>query len=611
MRYNNLPCILILSFILSITAAPCSGDDAHHHTIPIMPADKLTAGMRGYGKTVFSGDRIDTFDVEILGVLKNWEAKGDMILIKMYGDTLEKTGIISGMSGSPVYIDGKIIGAVAYGWSFAKEPIAGVTPIEDMLNVMNLGTEAAYENIKEDSESYPGMWEMPEPPPSPQGPKVKEASSERVDPESRLLRLRPIRTPLVISGFDQRVLTGMSLDLQKHGLFPVQGGGYSQDYTENTGPAAELVPGSAVAAVLATGDINASAIGTVTYCDGKNILAFGHPFMQSGETDMPMAGAYVYTVLPSQSTSLKIASPTRVVGRISQDRKSALAGVIGEFARMIPCRIHVKGVRDVEYNFEVVDDRSLTQTIFQWAAESALLATERQAGDKTVRLSMSLYTDQMERPIKIENTLYEPHPTWFPISYITHPISTIMNNNFKSVRIEKIELEAEVSSDRNVARIQEIHVNKRHVKPGETVRLTVTIKPSCQEPVTWTIPIQVPPDTARGSYITLNVCNSNTSQAIERSRAPDVFRPSSFEHLVDLLESDEPTTNLIVRVLLPKRGVTFKGQRFPSLPSSLLSVMSLSNHSGIGRLMDEVVHREPVGWVLTGSKTLSLFVEED
>jgi hypothetical protein len=186
-----------------------------------------------------------------------------------------------------------------------------------------------------------------------------------------------------------------------------------------------------------------------------------------------------------------------------------------------------------------------------------------------------------------------------------------MNNNFKSVRIEKIELEAEVSSDRNVARIQEIHVNKRHVKPGETVRLAVTIKPSCQEPVTWTIPIQIPPDTVRGSYITMNVCNSNTSQAIERSRAPDVFRPSSFEHLVDLLESDEPTTNLIVRVLLPKRGVTFKGQKFPSLPSSLLSVMSLSNHSGIGRLMDEVVHREPVDWVLAGSKTLSLFVEED
>ncbi|MCB7129235.1 MAG: hypothetical protein J3T61_06845, partial [Candidatus Brocadiales bacterium] len=419
--------------------------------------------------------------------------------------------------------------------------------------------------------------------------------------ESHPLRLVPIKTPLVVSGFDQRVIKDMTPVLERYGLFPVQGGGGASG-TAYASP--ELVPGAAVAGVLASGDINASAVGTVTYRDGNNILAFGHPFIQSGETDMPMAGAYVYAVVPSQSTSLKIAAPTRIVGRITQDRKTALAGCIGEFADMIPCHISVKGAQNVEYNFSVINDRSLTQTLVQWAAESALLATERQTGDKTIKLRLSLHVDCMDRPIKIENTMYEPHPTWSPVYYITQPISSIMNNNFQDVKIEKIDLEAEVSSDRKVARIQSVHVDKRHIKPGETVRVTVTIKPFGHEPVTTTIPIQIPPDTAPRSSIVLNVCSSNASQAIERSRAPDIFNPSSFEHLVNILEGTEPNTNLIVRALLPKRGITFKGQRFPSLPSSLLSTMSHSNQSGVSRLMDEVVYREPVEWILAGSKTL-------
>lgn len=602
MPLRYLPGILLLLLAIPTAASAPVAGEVQKAVVPVLGVEELRAGMTGYGKTVFKGDRISTFDVEILGVLKNWEAKTDMILIKMSGDPIDNTGIISGMSGSPVYIDNKLIGAVSYGWSFAKEAIAGVTPIEDMLNVMSLVADQA--KAGEGSHRAVRPWESSL---SLQEPAVKEMLSDMGNPESHPLSLMPIRTPLVVSGFDQRVIRNMAPVLERYGLFPVQGGGGASG-TAYASP--ELVPGAAVAGVLASGDINASAVGTITYRDGNNVLAFGHPFIQSGETDMPMAGAYVYAVVPSQSTSLKIAAPTRIVGRISQDRKTALAGSIGEFADMIPCHISVKGAQNVEYNFSVINDRSLTQTLVQWAAESALLATERQTGDKTIKLRLSLHVDCMDRPIKIENTMYEPHPTWAPVYYITQPISFIMNNNFQDVKIEKIDLEAEVSSDRKVARIQSIHVDKRRIKPGETVRVTVTIKPFGHEPVTTTIPIQIPLDTAPRSSIVLNVCNSNTSQAIERSRAPDIFNPSSFEHLVNILEDTEPNTNLIVRALLPKRGITFKGQRFPSLPSSLLSTMSHSNQSGVSRLMDEVVYREPVEWILTGSMTLYLFVEE-
>ncbi|MEE9201473.1 MAG: SpoIVB peptidase S55 domain-containing protein [Candidatus Brocadiales bacterium] len=590
--------LLISTVIVSVTA------DAQEQGTTILPVEDLRPGMKGYGKTVFSGNRIDTFDVEVLGVLKNWEAKSDMILVRMSGDPLEETGIISGMSGSPVYIDGKLIGAVSYGWSFAKEAIAGVTPIKDMLNVMNISAEHA-EADEVPAGSMPTPWESY---PSLQEPGVRQMLAERGHPGSDPLRLMPIRTPLVVSGLDPRVIKDLPATLENYGLFPVQGGGEMSGITDT---ATELVPGSAIACVLASGDITASAIGTVTYREGDNILAFGHPFIQSGTTDMPMAGAYVYTVLPSQSTSLKIAAPTNIVGRISQDRRAALAGTIGEFARMIPCHVSVRGAQSVDYDFEVVNDRSLTQTLLRWAAESALLATERQTGDKTVKLTLSVYVDCMDRPIKIENTMYEPHPTWFPVYYITQPISSIMDNNFRKVNIEKITLEAEVSSEPKVAQIQSIHVDKRRVTPGETVHVTVTIKPFGQEPTTRTIPILIPPDTAPGTNIVLNVCDSNTSQVIARGRAPDVFTPSSFKHLVEILEETEPNTNLIVRALLSKRGVTFKGQKFPSLPSSVMNIMSFSNQSGVNRLMDEIVCREPVEWVLAGSKTLHLFVKED
>lgn len=592
--------LLTTSILFLTPTAAFPAGSTYGAGLATLGVEELRAGMKGYGKTVFHGERIDTFDVEILGVLKNWEAKTDMILIKMSGDPLDKTGIISGMSGSPVYIDGKVIGAVSYGWSFAKEAIAGVTPIKDMLNVLNIDMENVKEGINRKSAPYGTSLSLQE-------SYIEETSPDSRQKESYYLRLTPIKTPLIISGFDRRIFKDMSLALERYGLFPVQGGGAASGAEDAE---IELVPGSAVATVLACGDINASAIGTVTYRRGNNILAFGHPFIQSGKTDIPMAGAHVHAILPSQSTSLKIATPTKIVGRISQDRKTALAGSIGEFAKMIPCHISIKGAQNVEYNFNVVDDRFLTQTLVQWATESGLLATERQTGDKTVRLRLLLHVDCMERPIKIENTFYEPHPTWFPVYYITQPISLLMNNNFKDISIEGIDLEAEVSSERKVAQIQDIRINKRQVRPGETVRIAVTIKPFGQKPLTKKITIQIPPDTAPGSNIVLHVCNSDTSQALARSRAPDMFSPSSFEHLVSILENTEPNTNLIIRALLSKRGVTYKGRRLPSLPPSLLTVMSFSNQSGVSRLMDEVIYREPVEWILAGSRTLSLFVEE-
>ncbi|MDI6759824.1 MAG: SpoIVB peptidase S55 domain-containing protein [Candidatus Brocadiaceae bacterium] len=619
--------------------------------------DELRPGMKGYGKTVFSGDKIEEFDVEILGVLKNWETKNDMILVKLSGGPLEKTGVISGMSGSPVYVEDKVIGAVSYGWGFAKEAMAGVTPIKEMLKVLEVGAATSASGGAGDKKgekelaSAPGrympsaVWE------SPLGPHeidVKEAlvregwTFPSDTSKQPILRMVPIKTPLMVGGFDQRVLKQMSEGLERYGLFPVQGGGVTppgpvligDETAEVQGfngskvqmagsltaeggqaetlqiEAVEMVPGAAIATVLAKGDINASAVGTLTYRLGDSILAFGHPFIQAGKTDIPMAGAHVHAVIPIQSTSLKLASPTRIVGRIFQDSKAALAGTLGQFSALIPCTIKVAGDQTVEYNFEVVKDRFLTQNLIQWASESALLATERQAGDKTVRLSLSIEMEGQDRPVKVENIYYEPHPTWFPVYHITQPIALIMNNPFQEVGIKRISLEAKVSDERRLAYIEDIRVETREVGPGETVQLFVTVRPFGKEPVVITVPLQIPLDVSPGSTITVDACNADTSQALERSRAPEKFLPTSLEHLIKILEDAEPNTNLIVRAVLPKRGITYRGKPLPSLPSSLLSIMSFPNQGGIGRLTEELVSKRPVDWILQGSQNFTLTVKE-
>ncbi len=604
MGYFNKTCFAIVLTILLVWEGLSLG--AQDTSNIFLNVDDLKPGMKGFGRTVFYGDKIDEFDVEILGVLKNWETKNDMILVKLSGGPLEKTGVISGMSGSPIYVEDKVIGAVSYGWGFAKEAIAGVTPIKEMLKVLEAGEKGdrGLGYAPSDRVVPPAPWESPL---ELQEMNVKEVLSREGLSSQSILRMVPIKTPLVISGFDQRIFSQMSEELGRYGLFPVQGGGQIGEGTEGSG---EMVPGAAIATILARGDINASAVGTLTYRHGDDFLAFGHPFMQAGRTDIPMAGARIHAVIPIQSTSLKLASPTKILGKIFQDSKAALAGTLGKFSHMIPCTIKVMGAQVVEYKFEVVKDKFLTQNIIQWALESALLATERQTGDKTVKLTLYIEIEGRERPIKVENFYYEPHPTWFPVYHITQSVAVIMNNQFQEVNIRNISAEAQVYDERRLAHIEDIRVEHREVMPGQTVQVFVAIRPFGKEPFIVTMPIQIPHDVSPGSSITIDICNADTSQALERSRAPDKFMATSLEHLIRILEGIEPNTNLVMRALLPKRGITYRGQPLPYLPSSLLSIMSFPNQSGIGRLTEEIVIKKQLEWIIQGSQNFTLTVKE-
>ncbi|HHT9125633.1 MAG TPA: SpoIVB peptidase S55 domain-containing protein [Candidatus Brocadiia bacterium] len=584
-----------------------------------LDVDALEPGMKGYGKTVFSGKNIERFDIEVIGVLKNWEVKSDMILIKMSGASLDKTGIIAGMSGSPVYVNDKLIGAVSYGWTFAKDAIAGVTPIRDMIKVLHnisqesdVGTTLAVAHDGAGtSPATTSYWESPW---ALQDTRVKTALAKNTSEvgivqDMQTVKLIPIKAPLVVSGFDSRLIERMGTELEKYGLVPVQGGG---GWTSSSSSSDDLQPGAAVAAVLVRGDLNVSSIGTLTYREGDKIVAFGHPFFHTGTTNLPMSLAHVYTIIANQSTSFKVAAATDIIGRISQDRKPGIAGTVGEYAKMIPCEVEVRGASasgGLRYKFEVVHDKILSPSLVQWAIESALLATEKQAGPKMVKLCLAVQLEGRHKPVEIENSYYDVSAQWAPIYDITSPIGTLLNNPFQDVKINKISLIAYVFDAQRTAYIENVKVSKRTVKPGETVQINVTLRPFDCTNVQKTINFQVPSDIVPGSIISLTACDSQYSQSLEKLRAPDMFKSKNFDQLIDLIENTEKRTNLIVRLRLSKRGITYQGQGFPSLPSSFLSIMAFSNRSGVGILYDEAVLKIETDWVLNGIQSLPLVVE--
>ena len=576
-----------------------------------MDTDEITPGMKGYGRTVFFGNQIETFDVEILGVLKNWEARNDMILVKMTGGPLEKTGIIAGMSGSPVYVDNKLIGAVSHGWSFAKDAIAGVTPISAMMDVLKIDSKTRENTYAGNNSTWSTSLSTQD------SDVVARLKSQGLIHESVLskntnsqqpftLSLVPIQTPLIVSGFDYRSLNSVSPLFNKLGRFSFQSN------TGSSGLSADLhdfQPGSSVAVEIIRGDLSASAIGTVTYRDDNNILAFGHPIIQIGATDLPMAMAQVHTILASLSGSVKMASPGEIIGRITQDRRSAIAGRIGEFTHMIPCQTEIRGSLDVKYNFEIVHDKILTPILLQMAVESALLATEKSIGEKSVNLKLDIGIAGRKESIKIENGYFDSGPSWFPIYNIIQPITTLLNNEFQTTEIESIKLVADISEAKNIASIENIRVSKRWVTPGEEVHLSIRLRPNTRDYVSIPVEIKIPDDVVRGSSVRVTVCDAVISRMMEMTSAPGHFSPSSFEQLINNIEDTESNNNIIVKIRLNKRGLTYMGEDFPSLPNSFLSIMALSNQSGVAPLQSETVKRVPTEWLINGKKTIILFVD--
>jgi len=572
-----------------------------------MRVDQIKAGMVGVGKTVFSGTQIEEFQVEILGVLKQARPRGDIILARFSGGPLAQSGLIQGMSGSPIYIEGKLIGAQAYGWAFSTQPIGGITPIEEMLDLwhrMDADQWRGQKDIRAPDQLLDFEFGMEE---------VLLPGQLWADhaqlPAARPPALVPLETPVMLSGFDQRVVAQMAPFFEKYGMTPIQAGSMAQEESLTV----SLEAGVSLAVQLVRGDISVSALGTLTYREGDRIIGFGHPMFYAGDVNFPITGAYVHSVMPSQAISFKLASVTKELGVLRQDRRSGVAGNIGQNPSMIPIRLAVHyqdGAESEKFFFEIIDNKFFSPGLVTWTTLNALLTTGKAVGDVTMaldaRIAIHGYPD-----LEVKNLFAGATPQTILAKELGEIIGLLLQNDLEEVSLREFSLDISVENRRRTARISSARANKQTVRPGEEVQLTVFLEPYRGEEQTLRTTIRVPDDAPEGELV-LRISDATASMLWEQKRAPHRFRFHNLAQILDILKKIEHRDELIVKLVMPRSGAVIKGQELPSLPPSALAVLRGSHQEGEGGMTHEVVLQEkrlPARYVLSGQVTLPILVK--
>jgi hypothetical protein len=537
--------------------------------------------MKGYGISVFEANTIDTFGVEILGVLNNIGPGRKLIVARLSGAGLEKTGIIAGMSGSPAFINGKIIGAVAYGWTFALEPIAGITPIEEILET------------KMDSAEAIGN-----------GMEIKLPGEGRLSPYSGVTLSR-IQTPLVISGFDGVFVEQLDDFFKDKGFSVVLGGvsgGGSDDDT--------LFVGSPVSAQLVNGDASIGAVGTVTYIDGNDVFAFGHPLFHSGSVSFPMTTADVIAIMPSQYSSFKIANATNEVGAVIQDRDDAIYGVIGEKAKTIPVEITVrKGKASRTYSFEVVDHDELTAYFSSMVFGNSVIAQGRAFGSLSIDLSASLKLGSYD-DLELRNYFSGDLALTHAMNDVSDMIRLLMNDRFSRIEIEGMNLDVRITEETRTAVIENAKPSSFTVKRGDDIDVTVIMRDFDGGLVNKKCAVHIP-KTYTDSIARIALVGSQGMINLESERAANRFIAERPGHILELMKAS-PRNNVLYCLLLSlKPGLIVKGYELSTLPSSMLHLMQESQNLGEGRFTQGgIVSTLEVecDFVVSGSRVITLKV---
>ncbi|HEY7162602.1 MAG TPA: SpoIVB peptidase S55 domain-containing protein, partial [Acidobacteriota bacterium] len=453
----------------------------------IMPLSEIKEGMTGVGRTVFKGSQIEEFQVEILGVLKNYLPQQNLILGMLKGGNLEETGVIAGMSGSPVYINGKMIGAVAYSWPFAKTPIAGITPIESMLKAQALPAEQP-----------------------PQAPPLEVANyynfenlitnhfqdAQKVStslPQFGQVQLTPIAAPLTVSGFEPRILDRFTPLFSALGMQPVQGGASAGSTTDKLPP--NLDPGSPVSVQLIQGDFDIGAIGTVTYRNQDKVLAFGHPFYNLGPINFPMATAQIYAVVPSLYSSFKVGSAGSVVGSVKQDLHSAIMGVMGSPSPMIPVTVKMNDGDEKErtFHFELANHKLLAPILLDFAFQNSILVTQLGYSESTLKVN-GVIGVKGRAPVVIGNIFSGAGSFQSASQYVASVLYALMTNEFQNLDVQDVHIDVETAMKRNESELMEVWLDRNEVRPGETVKLKAMYRPLQGEKKFEEFSIKIPDD---------------------------------------------------------------------------------------------------------------------
>lgn len=549
----------------------------------LMPVEDVRIGMKGYGMSVFQGSKPERFEFEVLGLVNGLaNPKQNVIIARLSGPLVDRTGVFAGMSGSPVYIDGKLVGAVAYAFPFSKEAIAGIQPIQNMISVVEKGSD------QEPRTSTPLSFNTLMTMASAGGAAATSGSVLGARAVSSGVNfggqaIVPIATPVTFSGVSQSVLDQFADDLKKLGIQAIAGLGGSSSTTTAMVPFDDntLAPGSSVNVQLARGDFSFDAAGTVTYRDGDRIYAFGHPFLASGATSWPMAESSVITVVPNLNNSFKLTSSGNLVGSINQDRSTTVFGRLGEQPRMIPVRLNIRTSRNKTetYNYELINDPLLTPILMRIAMVSAIQATERQMGQQTVKVNGRIGV-KGQPDILIDNAFSTGNgAAVFAVLGVEKPLSALLNSGFDGIDVNAIEVNVTSLDSRSSGNLSRLWIDKTEVARGEKLEIQAFARKDNGSEFVERIAFEIPADAPLGQIVILVGDGSSINQADARGQGGD-FTPKNLAQLVGAINKLKKNNRLYLKVLIPSTGAVVHTQEMPSLPPSVLATLNSERTSG-------------------------------
>jgi len=529
-----------------------------------IPVNQIHPGMRGVAYTVFQGIKPEPMDVEVLGVLRNVNGpKGNIILIRLHGPKVEYSGVVAGMSGSPVYIDNKLAGALAFRiGEFSKEPIAGVTPIADMLEINAMDKSPAEEasSTRPVVETAAGKTAAP-----------GYSTSLSGSTEDLAHYLKPIETPLVFNGFSEDAVKAFAPQFASAGIMPVMGAG---SVSEEKQPE-PLEAGSAVSAVLVRGDMDIAATCTVTYIDPQRLLACGHPLLQFGAVDIAMNKAQVLATLPSPLNAFKIVNTTERAGVFVQDRHSGVLGVFGKQPDMIPVTLAIHGEGSTrEFHYEVLNNPRLSPVAIMATVFNALKGVNQYGEEITYRLNGSI--DVKGFPTVGLRNMFTPAENGPPAAMaaalsLGERFGRIYDNPYNAPAVNSVKLDFDLVRERRWARLESARTDVTEARPGDQIIVETVLAPYRGERVVRQIPVKIPTSASKGNLRIL-VSDGDTLDRVNRTN-PAFGRKLDLASTIALLNKEHANNRLYVSLLEADPEARVADKVMPTLPISIMNVM--------------------------------------
>jgi hypothetical protein len=595
--------LVVLSCLFTFLAAAAETPAARApKTTETIPVNQIHTGMRGVAYTVFQGTTPEPMDVEVLGVLKNMNGpKGDIILIRLHGPKVEYTGVVAGMSGSPVYFDGKLAGALAFRiGEFSKEPIAGVTPIADMLEINAF-------------DKSPGGV------PADASVGVAKAATKTSAPgeltnvpvQGYANYLKPIEAPLVFNGFSEETVKLFASQFASAGIVPVMGAGSVSDAKQPE----PLEPGSAISAILVRGDMDIAATCTITYLDPKRLLACGHPLLQFGSVDLPMNKADVLATLPSPLNAFKIVNTTEPVGAFVQDRHTGIMGILDKQPDMIPVTLTIKnGDATKEIHYEVLNNARLSPVAMMATVFNALHGINDYGEETTYRLkgliSVKGYPD-----VKLQN-MYAPTDSGQPAAFLAalslgDRFGRIYDNPFDVPAVKAVNLDFDLVKQRRWARLESARTDVTEARPGDEITVETVLAPYRGDRVVHRIAIKIPTSASKGPLRIL-VSDGDTLDRMRRGM-PMMARKLDLASTIALLNKEHSNNRVYVSLLEADPEAMVADKVMPTLPLSVMNIMENMRGTQEMVVMGESQVNEastpPLDFAVAGAQVLTITIK--